>query len=101
MSVSTAPETDRAPSSHELISADVPWELIVWNDPVNLMSYVSYVFQSYFGYSEAKASKLMMQVHQEGKSAVASGAKEKMEAHVVAMHGFGLWATVQKGGGRG
>ncbi|MCU6480974.1 ATP-dependent Clp protease adapter ClpS [Arthrobacter sp. A2-55] len=101
MSVSTAPETDQAPSSHELISADVPWELIVWNDPVNLMSYVSYVFQSYFGYSEAKASKLMMQVHQEGKSAVASGAKEKMEAHVVAMHGFGLWATVQKGGGRG
>jgi ATP-dependent Clp protease adaptor protein ClpS len=101
MSVSTAPETDQAPSSHELISADVPWELIVWNDPVNLMSYVSYVFQSYFGYSEAKASKLMMQVHQEGKSAVANGAKEKMEAHVVAMHGFGLWATVQKGGGRG
>ncbi|MHA7269792.1 ATP-dependent Clp protease adapter ClpS [Arthrobacter sp. HLT1-20] len=101
MSVSTAPETDREVSTRELISPDIPWELIVWNDPVNLMSYVSYVFQSYFGYSEAKAAKLMLQVHTEGKSAVAHGTKEKMEAHAVAMHGFGLWATVQKGGGRG
>ncbi|PYI68714.1 ATP-dependent Clp protease adapter ClpS [Arthrobacter livingstonensis] len=101
MSVSTAPETDRDLSTHELASPDIPWELIVWNDPVNLMSYVSYVFQSYFGYSEAKAAELMMQVHTEGKSAVARGAKEKMEAHAVAMHGFGLWATVQKGGARG
>jgi ATP-dependent Clp protease adaptor protein ClpS len=101
MSVSTAPETDRDQSTHELSSPDIPWELIVWNEPVKLMSYVSYVFQSYFGYSEAKAAELMMQVHVEGKSAVAHGAKEKMEAHAVAMHGFGLWATVQKGGGRG
>jgi len=101
MSVSTAPETDRDLSTHELIAPDVPWELIVWNDPVNLMSYVSYVFQSYFGYSEAKAAELMLQVHTEGKSAVAHGSKEKMEAHAVAMHGFGLWATVQKGGNRG
>ncbi len=101
MSVSTAPETDRDQSTHELTSPDIPWALIVWNDPVNLMSYVSYVFQSYFGYSEVKAAELMMQVHTEGKSAVAHGAKEKMEAHAVAMHGFGLWATVQKSGGRG
>jgi len=101
MSVSTAPEVDREVSASELISPDIPWELIVWNDPVNLMSYVSFVFQSYFGYSEAKAAKLMMQVHTEGKSAVAHGSKEKMEAHAVAMHGFGLWATVQKGGNRG
>src|SRR3954447_13854607 len=101
MSVSTAPETDREASTRELISPDIPWELIVWNDPVNLMSYVSYVFQSYFGYSEAKAAKLMLEVHTEGKSAVAHGSKEKMEAHAVAMHGFGLWATVQKGGDRG
>ncbi|ALE06539.1 Clp protease ClpS [Arthrobacter sp. ERGS1:01] len=101
MSVSTAPETDRDLSTHVLSTPDIPWELIVWNDPVNLMSYVSFVFQSYFGYSEAKAEALMMQVHKEGKSAVAHGTKEKMEAHAVAMHGFGLWATVQKGGGRG
>ncbi|MDO5751881.1 ATP-dependent Clp protease adapter ClpS [Arthrobacter sp.] len=101
MSVSTAPETDREVSTRELISPDIPWELIVWNDPVNLMSYVSYVFQSYFGYSETKAAKLMMEVHTLGRSAVAHGTKEKMEAHVVAMHGFGLWATVQKGNDRG
>ncbi len=101
MSVSTAPEIDREVSVDELISPDIPWELIVWNDPVNLMSYVSFVFQSYFGYSEAKAAKLMLQVHTEGKSAVAHGTKEKMEAHAVAMHGFGLWATVAKGGNRG
>ena len=101
MSVSTAPETDREVSTRELISPDIPWELIVWNDPVNLMSYVSYVFQSYFGYSETKAAKLMMEVHTLGRSAVAHGTKEKMEAHVVAMHGFGLWATVQKGKDRG
>ena len=68
MSVSTAPETDREVTTSELISPDIPWELIVWNDPVNLMSYVSYVFQSYFGYSEAKAAKLMMQVHTEGNA---------------------------------
>ncbi|GAA5229431.1 ATP-dependent Clp protease adapter ClpS [Arthrobacter cryoconiti] len=101
MSLSTAPEIDRAQVTRELASTDIPWELIVWNDPVNLMSYVSYVFQSYFGYSETKASQLMMQVHQDGKSSVAHGNKEKMEAHAVAMHGFGLWATVQKGGKRG
>lgn len=101
MSVSTAPETDRELSTHELTSPDIPWDLIVWNDPVNLMSYVSYVFQSYFGYSQEKAAELMLQVHTEGKSAVAHGSKEKMEAHAVAMHGFGLWATVAKGEPRG
>jgi ATP-dependent Clp protease adaptor protein ClpS len=75
---------------------DVPWVVIVWNDPVNLMSYVSYVFQSYFGYSEAKANKLMLEVHQLGKSVVASGSREKAEQDTVAMHSFGLWATYQK-----
>ncbi|MCU1519283.1 MAG: hypothetical protein JWQ75_4004, partial [Pseudarthrobacter sp.] len=69
------------------------------NDPVNLMSYVSYVFQSYFGYSETKANKLMMEVHKKGRSIVASGSKEQVERHAVAMHGFGLWATVEKASG--
>jgi ATP-dependent Clp protease adaptor protein ClpS len=77
-------------------ATEVPWVVIVWNDPVNLMSYVSYVFQSYFGYSEAKANKLMLEVHQLGKSAVASGSREKAEQDTVAMHSFGLWATCQK-----
>lgn len=79
--------------AHEL---ETPYVLIVWNDPVNLMSYVSFVFRSYFGYSESKAQKLMLQVHQEGRSVVAAGTREKIEADVAAMHGFGLWATLSK-----
>jgi len=89
-------ETSRRTESSELTAKDVPWVVIVWNDPVNLMSYVSYVFQSYFGYSEAKANKLMLEVHQEGKSVVASGSREQAERDTVAMHSFGLWATYQK-----
>jgi ATP-dependent Clp protease adaptor protein ClpS len=90
--------TETAGQTHqeELTASDIPWVVIVWNDPVNLMSYVSYVFQSYFGYSEAKAHKLMMEVHVQGKSVVASGSKEKAERDTVAMHSFGLWATFQK-----
>jgi len=72
---------------------------VIWNDPVNLMSYVSYVFQSYFGYSETKANKLMMEVHKKGRSIVAHGSKEQVEQHAVAMHGYGLWATVEKAAG--
>lgn len=79
--------------AHQL---DQPYILIIWNDPVNLMSYVSYVFRSYFGYSEEKAEKLMMQVHQNGRSVVATGNREKIESDVAAMHGFGLWATLSK-----
>ncbi|ASN39740.1 ATP-dependent Clp protease adapter ClpS [Arthrobacter sp. 7749] len=79
--------------AHQL---DQPYVLIIWNDPVNLMSYVSYVFRSYFGYSEEKAEKLMMQVHQDGRSVVATGNREKIESDVAAMHGFGLWATLSK-----
>jgi ATP-dependent Clp protease adaptor protein ClpS len=76
--------------------ADLPWVTIVWNDPVNLMSYVSYVFRSYFGFSEAEADKRMLQVHNEGRAVVATGNREEMERHVEAMHDFGLWATLQK-----
>lgn len=75
-----------------------PWVTIVWNDPVNLMNYVSYVFEKHFGYSSAHAEKLMMQVHHEGKAAVSTGSREKVEFDVLAMHGYGLWATMQKSG---
>ena len=75
---------------------DSPWVTLVWNDPVNLMSYVSYVFRSYFGYSPAEAERLMLQVHLEGKSVVATGSREAMERHVEAMHDYGLWATLSK-----
>ncbi|MFC5381697.1 ATP-dependent Clp protease adapter ClpS [Aquipuribacter nitratireducens] len=72
------------------------WTTIVWNDPVNLMSYVSYVFRSYFGYSKEKADELMMRVHTEGRAVVSSGSRERMEGDVSAMHRYGLWATLQR-----
>jgi ATP-dependent Clp protease adaptor protein ClpS len=73
-----------------------PWVTIVWNDPVNLMSYVSFVFCTYFGYTKKKAEKLMMEVHNDGKSAVSAGTREEMERDVQAMHEYGLWATLEK-----
>lgn len=96
--VSIAPVEVERPEVEDLVAPDTPWVTIVWNDPVNLMSYVSYVFQSYFGYGKKKAEKLMLDVHERGKAVVSSGTREKMERDVEAMHGFGLWATLQKAG---
>ncbi|WP_372435041.1 ATP-dependent Clp protease adapter ClpS [Actinotalea soli] len=73
------------------------WSTVVWNDPVNLMSYVTYVFRSYFGYSTQRAEHLMRQVHEDGQATVSRGNREQMEIDVQAMHGYGLWATVQPG----
>ena len=73
-----------------------PWITLVWDDPVNLMSYVTFVFVEYFHYSKSKAQKLMMQVHTEGKAVVATGSREEMERDVQAMHSYGLWATLEK-----
>ncbi|CAL8979746.1 ATP-dependent Clp protease adapter protein ClpS [Cellulomonas sp. T2.31MG-18] len=94
MPTETVPEQD-VRSDEETVVAR-PWVTIVWNDPVNLMSYVAYVFRSYFGYSEQKAERLMLQVHQEGRAVVSTGSREAMEVDVQAMHGFGLWATLQR-----
>jgi ATP-dependent Clp protease adaptor protein ClpS len=96
--VSTAPVELERPEVEDLVAPDTPWVTIVWNDPVNLMSYVSYVFQSYFGYGKKKAEKLMLDVHERGKAVVSSGTREEMERDVEAMHGYGLWATLQKSG---
>ncbi|MGH6656886.1 MAG: ATP-dependent Clp protease adapter ClpS [Actinocrinis sp.] len=74
---------------------DRPWSTIVWNDPINLMSYVTYVFESYYGYPKTKAHKLMLDVHHRGKAVVAHGSREEMERDVSAMHSYGLWATLQ------
>lgn len=76
--------------------AQTPWVTIVWDDPVNLMSYVTHVFVTYFSYPKAKAHKLMMQVHTQGRAVVSSGSREEMETDVAAMHEFGLWATLDK-----
>lgn len=75
---------------------DAVWQCVVWDDPVNLMTYVTYVFTSYFGYSKEKAASLMLEVHTNGRAAVSSGAREQVERDVAAMHSFGLWATVEK-----
>ncbi len=72
------------------------WQTVVWNDPVNLMSYVTHVFRSYFGFDAATAHRLMLSVHHVGHAVVARGPREVMEAHTQAMHDYGLWATVRK-----
>lgn len=90
--------TETAPieQTDVLSQVDTPWITIVWNDPVNLMSYVSWVFQTYFGYSKEEAEKLMMLVHTEGRAVVSRGTREKMETDTEAMHGYSLWATFTK-----
>jgi ATP-dependent Clp protease adaptor protein ClpS len=77
-------------------STERPWVTIVWDDPVNLMNYVTYIFQKLFGYSEAKATELMLKVHHEGKAVVSSGPRESMEVDVTKLHAAGLWATMQQ-----
>ena len=92
----TAPVEVERPDADEATEPDLPWIVIVWNDPVNLMSYVTWVFQKLFGYPRAKAEKLMMDVHTKGKAVVSSGAREKAEFDVARLHAHGLWATMQK-----
>jgi ATP-dependent Clp protease adaptor protein ClpS len=94
----TAPTIERVeqPVGEEVVDPDRPWVTIVWNDPVNLMSYVTYVLQKLFGYSKEKATKLMMQVHHEGRAVVSTGSREQMELDVARLHAHGLWATLQQ-----
>ena len=90
----TAPAEVDLPDLDEVV--DTPWVCIVWNDPVNLMSYVTHVLMELFGYSRDKATELMLQVHHEGKAVVSSGSREQMEADVARCHARGLWATLQQ-----
>jgi ATP-dependent Clp protease adaptor protein ClpS len=78
------------------VDLDKPWVVLVWNDPINLMSYVSFVFQKLFGYSKEKANELMLQVHHEGKAVVSSGTRSEAERDVFRLHEHGLWATMQQ-----
>lgn len=96
MSTGTTPESTGLTST--VVAPDVPWVTIVWNDPVNLMSYVVHVFRSYFGFARPEAERLMMMVHEQGRAVVATGPREEMERHTEAMHEYGLWATVAKAG---
>ena len=90
------PQTLERPEVAEETWVARPWIVRVWNDPVNLMSYVTYIFMSHFGFDEIEAERLMWQVHTEGSAVVASGNRELMEMHVAAMHEFGLWATMEQ-----
>ena len=87
---------DLAAGIDETDDPDRPWVVIVWNDPINLMSYVSFVLQKLFGFAKAKADRLMLQVHEEGRAVVANGPREECERHVFRLHEHGLWATMQQ-----
>lgn len=90
----TKPGTSEQRHTEVVDATDSPWVTIVWDDPVNLMNYVTYVFQKLFGYSEPQATKLMLQVHNDGKAVVSSGSRETMEIDVTKLHAAGLWATM-------
>ena len=92
----TAPSEVDRPESREGADLDHPWAVLVWNDPINLMSYVSFVFQKLFGYSRERADSLMLDVHHKGRAVVSSGAREKAEMDVFRLHEYGLWATMQQ-----
>ena len=98
MSTTVAPDEVevREPAHDEEREDERPWIVIVWNDPINLMSYVTLVFRKLFGYSQEHATKLMLQVHHEGKAVVSSGTREKMEYDVSRLHAHGLWATMHQ-----
>lgn len=96
--MAAAPTIERSASNVEAtdVESERPWVTVVWDDPVNLMSYVTHVFQKLFGYSREKATTLMLQVHNEGRAAVSNGTREQMEHDVARLHTAGLWATVQQ-----
>ncbi len=94
----TAANAHTSPAAGGQLLAERPWQTVVWDDPVNLMSYVTYVFRTHFGLDLPRAHELMLQVHQAGSAVVAEGSREAMEMHVEALHGYGLWATVRQAG---
>ncbi len=89
-------EAEQVQDPQLLPDPDRPWITIVWDDPINLMSYVTHVFMKVFGFPKTKAERLMMDVHQLGKAVVSSGTRERMELDVATLHGYGLWATLQQ-----
>ena len=94
MATTLNPVEVRDPGVDEKTAEERPWVVIVWNDPINLMSYVTFVFRKLFGYSHARAHQLMLQVHREGRAAVAHGSRERCEHDAARLHAHGLWATI-------
>jgi len=95
---SVMPDEAVRTGTDDSVEPDVPWVVIVWNDPINLMSYVTLVLQKLFGYSLEKATQLMLDVHEKGRAVVSSGDREKAEMDVFRLHEHGLWATMEKDG---
>ncbi len=93
--MTATPVEIREPEVTQSVEPDRPWKVIVWNDPINLMSYVTFVLQKLFGYSNAKAHELMLDVHFKGKAVVSDGPREKAELDVFRLHEHGLWATME------
>ena len=96
MSIAPTPTVVDRPDQDESVAPDIPWIVLVWNDPINLMSYVTFVFQKLFGYSIEKATVLMLDVHEKGRAVVSNGTREKAELDVFRLHEHGLWATMQR-----
>ncbi len=96
MSPAAAPLVVERPQVDETVQPDTPWIVLVWNDPINLMSYVTFVLQKLFGYSLEKATTLMLDVHEKGRAVVSNGTREKAELDVFRLHEHGLWATMQR-----
>jgi ATP-dependent Clp protease adaptor protein ClpS len=95
-SIAPAPVEVDQPTEETVTAEDRPWVVLVWNDPINLMSYVAWVFQKLFGYSKEKANRLMLDVHHKGRAVVSTGTREKAEIDVFRLHEHGLWATMQQ-----
>ena len=90
------PDLDQETEGDVLVATDLPWMVIVWNDPINTTFYVTFVFQKLFGYSETKAERLMLDVHEKGRAVVSSGDRTEAEADVHKLHAHGLWATMEQ-----
>jgi ATP-dependent Clp protease adaptor protein ClpS len=98
-SPTATPVADADLSTDDVVALDRPWVVIVWNDPINLMTYVTFVLQKLFGYSKDKATQLMLEVHHNGRAVVSTGGKEQAEIDVFRLHEHGLWATMQSDDG--
>lgn len=96
MTTTAEPAATQLINTDDELRADTPWLVVVWNDPINMMSYVTYVFQKLFGYSFERANKLMLDVHNKGRAVVTSGTRERCEIDVTRLHQHGLWATMER-----
>jgi len=95
--VTTAPHELELPAGDEVLEHDRVWNVVVWNDPINLMSYVVWVFRTLFGFTTEQATRLMLAVHNEGRAVVHTGPREQAELNAFRLHHHGLWATLERG----